>query len=87
MSDYIELNLYLDDDFDNPKTVDLWVYTDVNKFFIVKDVNNDPICYQGWWTIPFIQYNRSASAHVEASKVMYFVTMEKDKVKDAHLHG
>lgn len=78
MSDYTELNLYLNED-EKPTTVDLWVYTEPNKFFIIKDVNNNPTRLDGWWMIPFIQYNRYASAHVEASKVLYFVTVEKDK--------
>jgi hypothetical protein len=77
MSDYNELNLYLDETGEKT-TVDMWVYTEPNKFFIVKDVNNDPVCYQGWWTIPFIQYNRYASVHIEASKVMYFVTIDNE---------
>jgi hypothetical protein len=76
MSDYSEMPLYLDED----ETVDMWVYTEPNKFFVVNDVNNDPIRYQGWWIIPFIQYNRYASVHIEASKVLYFVTIDKDKV-------
>ena len=75
MNDYNELNLYLEQD----QTVDLWVYTEVNKCFVVKDVNNNPVRYQGWWTIPFIQYNRYASVHVEDAKVMYFVTIENKK--------
>lgn len=78
VDDYNELNLYLHDG-DEDRTVDLWVYTDVNKFFIVKDVNNNPVRYQGWWTIPFIQYNRYASMHIEDSKVMYFVTIDKER--------
>lgn len=78
MSDYTELNLYLEQD----QTVDLWVYTEVNKFFIVKDVNNNPVRYEGWWTIPFIQYNRYCSVHVEDAKVMYFVTIDKEKVDE-----
>lgn len=77
--DYAELNLYFEDKEDN-ETVDVWVYTDHNDFFIIKDVNNNPVRYQGWWSIPFIQYNRYATAHIEASKVMYFVTIDKDKV-------
>lgn len=85
MNDYKELNLYLHDG-DEDRTVDMYVYTEPNKFFIVKDVNNDPICYQGWWTIPFIQYNRYASVHVEDAKVMYFVTIDKDKIDDS-VHG
>lgn len=78
LSDYTELNLYLEQD----QTTDLWVYTGLNKFFIVKDVNNNPVRYQGWWTIPFIQYNRYASVHVEDAKVMYFVTIDKEKVDE-----
>ena len=82
-SDYTELNLYLEQD----QTVDLWVYTEPNKFFIIRDVNNTPVRLDGWWTIPFIQYNRYASAHVEASKVMYFVTIDKEKVDENLSHG
>ena len=79
MNDYNELNLYLQDrDEENP-TVDLHVYTEPNKFFVVHDVNNDPVRYKGWWTIPFIQYNRYASVHIEDSKVMYFVTIDKER--------
>lgn len=77
MSDYTELPLYLEED----QIVDLWVYTEPNKFFVVKDVNRDPIRYEGWWSIPFIQYNRYATVHIEASKVMYFVTIGKDNVE------
>jgi hypothetical protein len=80
MSDYLELPLYLNEDVE-AKTTDLWVYTDPNKFFIVKGVNGDPIRYNGWWTIPFIQYNRYASVHVEASKVMYFVSIDNSEVE------
>lgn len=74
-SDYTELNLYLED-MDDSK-VDLWVYTNHNDFLIIKDVVHNPVRYQGWWTIQFKQYNRYASAHIEASKVMYFVTIDK----------
>jgi hypothetical protein len=79
MSDYNELNLYLDETGEK-RTVDLWVYTEPNKFFIIKNVNADPVRYQGWWTIPFIQYNRYASVHIEDSKVMYFVTIENKDI-------
>ena len=79
MTDYTELNLYFED-MEEGKTVDLWVYTEPNKFFVVNDVNNNPIRYEGWWSIPFIQYNRYATVHIEESKVMYFVTIDKDKV-------
>ena len=82
MDDYAELNLYLQDRDEEDATVDLWVYTEPNKFFIVNDVNNDPVRYNGWWTIPFIQYNRYASVHVEASKVIYFVTIDKERNDD-----
>lgn len=75
MTDYTELNLYLGED-EERTTVDLWVYTEPNKFFIIKDVNNNPVRYQGWWSISFAQYNRYATAHIEASKVMYFVTID-----------
>ena len=75
LSDYTELNLYLEED----QTVDLWVYTEPNKFFVIKDVNNNPVRYEGWWSIPFIQYNRYASVRVEDAKVMYFVTIDKEK--------
>lgn len=78
MSDYTELNLYFED-MEEGKTLDLWVYTEPNKFFIVNNVNNNPVRYQGWWSIPFLQYNRYARAYIEASKVMYFVTIDKDK--------
>lgn len=75
MDDYLELPLYLEQD----ETVDIWVYTEPNKFFIIKHVNNNPVRYQGWWSIPFIQYNRYADVRIEASKVMYFVTInDKD---------
>ncbi len=72
MSDYNELPLYLEQD----ETVDVWVYTEPNKFFVIKHVNNNPTRYQGWWSIPFIQYNRYASVRIEESKVMYFVTID-----------
>lgn len=78
MDDYNELNLYFEDK-EEGETVDLWVYFDHHDFIIIKDVKGNPIRYRGWWTIPFIQYNRYASAHIEASKVMYFVTVDKDK--------
>ena len=81
MNDYTELELYLHDG-DEDKKVDLWVYTDPGKLFIVKDVNNNPTRLNGWWTIPFTQYNRKASAHIEDAKVMYFVTVDKDRVDD-----
>ena len=78
MSDYTELELYLNDG-DEDKTVDLWVYTAPNKFFIINDVSNNPTRYYGWWSVPFIQYGTPASAHIEDNKVMYFVTIEKDR--------
>ena len=80
MSDYAELDFFLEDG----ETTDLWVYTEPNKFFIVKDVNGYPVRYNGWWTIPLLQYNKYSMAHVEASKVMYFVTIHKDKVNDGY---
>lgn len=76
MNDYNELELYLNDD-EELTVVDLWVYTDHNKFFIIKGVNNNPIRYQGWWSIPFIQHNDYATAYIEADKVLYFVTISK----------
>lgn len=86
MTDYTELDLYLNED-EEPTTVDLWVYTEPNKLFIIKDVNSNPVRYQGWWSIPFVQYNRHATARVEASKVMYFVTIEKDEKQHAIIEG
>ena len=78
MSDYLELNLYLDEDIDKPLTVDLMVYTDINKYFIIRNVNHDPVRYEGWWTIPHMIYTTPATAYVEASKVLYFVSISKD---------
>lgn len=83
MSDYTELNLYLEQD----QMVNLHVYTDINKFFIVKDVNNNPTRLDGWWMIPFVQYNRYCSVHVEDAKVMYFVTIDKEKVDENLNYG
>ena len=80
MSDYAELDFFLEDG----ETTDLWVYTEPNKFFIVKDVNGYPVRYNGWWIIPFLQYNRYAKAYIEASKVMYFVTIDKDNNDSAN---
>ena len=74
-SDYTELDLYLEED----ETVDLWVYTGPNKLFVVKDVYSNPVRLHGWWSIPFIQYNRYADVKVEDAKVMYFVTIGKEK--------
>lgn len=79
MSDYTELELYLEQD----QMVDLWVYTEPNKLFVVKDVNANPVRLHGWWSIPFIQYNSYATVRVEDAKVMYFVTIDKEKVDDA----
>jgi len=76
MSDYLEMPLYLDEE----KTIDVWVYTSPNEFFIIKDVCQDPVRYDGWWSIKFIQYNRYATTHIEASKVMYFVTIDNEDV-------
>lgn len=76
-SDYLELNLYLNEE-EEPITVDLCVYTDVNKFFIIRNVNSDPIRYGGWWTIPYMMYNTPATAYVEADKVLYFTSISKD---------
>lgn len=78
MDDYNELNLYFEDREDD-ETVDLWVYTDYNEYFIIRDVNRNPVHYKGWWTISFIQYHKTATAHIEGSKVVYFVVTEKDK--------
>lgn len=78
MSDYMELNLYLEDYEEEGPTIDLWVYFDHNDFIIINDVIRDPVRYDGWWTIPFMQYNRYAAAHIEASKVQYFVTVNKE---------
>ena len=74
-TDYTELDLYLEQD----QTVDLWVYIETSKFFVIKDVNANPVRLHGWWSIPFIQYNRYASVHIEDSKVMYFVTIDKER--------
>ena len=77
MDDYNELNLYLEDD---DETTDVWVYLETpHDTIVLNDVSGNPIYYQGWWTIPFIQYNRNAAAHIEGSKVKYFVTISKDK--------
>ena len=81
VDDYAELALYLEDCDEEDPTVDLWVYTEPNKFFVINNVNRYPVRYKGWWSIPFIQYNRYATAHIEASKVTYFVTIGKDKVE------
>lgn len=78
MNDYTEVDLYLEEG----QTTYLWVYTEVNKFFVIKDVNGNPVRYNGWWSIPFIQYNTYATAMVEDSKVMYFVTVDKEKVNE-----
>lgn len=78
MSDYTELDLYLEQD----ETVDLWVYTEPNKFFAVRDVYNNPVRLHGWWSIPIIQYNRYADVKVEDAKVMYFVTIGNEKNDD-----
>lgn len=76
MNDYTELPLYLE----QGEIKELWVYFSPTEFIVIKDVCSDPVRYEGWWTIPFVQYNRYVSAHIEASKVMYFVTIDKDDV-------
>ena len=74
--DYTELDLYLEQD----ETVDLWIYTGLNNFFVIRDVNANPVRLHGWWSIQFIQYSSYATARVEASKVMYFVTTDKREI-------
>lgn len=78
MNDYQELNLYFED-MEEGETLDLWVYTEPTKFFIIRGVNNNPVRYKGWWSIPFIQYNRYATAHIEAEKVLFFTTAGEER--------
>lgn len=80
MSDYTEIDLYLEQD----EMVDVWVYTGPNKMFIIKDVCANPVRLHGWWSIPFVQYNRYATARIEDAKIMYFVTIGKDKNDSAN---
>jgi hypothetical protein len=74
MNDYAELNLYLEED----QTTDLWIYLEGNKPIVIKDVNSNPTRYQGWWSISHKFINHPAVAMVESSKVMYFVTIDKE---------
>lgn len=78
MSDYTELNLYLEED----EAVDLWVYLEGNKPIVIKDVCSNPVRYEGWWSIYHTFIGRSATARVEESKVMYFITIGENHVRD-----
>ena len=78
MTDYSELELYLEED----QTTDLWIYLEGNKPIVIKDVNSNPTRYQGWWSIPHKFVNHPAVAMVESSKVMYFVTIGNREVSD-----
>ena len=68
--DYVELDLYLEQD----EEVDLWVYTAYDKFVLFKNVNGNPVRYNGWWNIPHISYNRQGTAYLEAKDIKYFST-------------
>lgn len=71
MTDYTELNLYLEED----QTVDLWIHLEGNELIVIKDVNSNPTRYHGWWHVSHNFVNRPAVAMIESSKVMYFVTI------------
>lgn len=71
MTDYTELNLYLEED----QTVDLWVHLEGNELIVIKDVRSNPTRYHGWWHISHNFVNRSAVAMIESSKIMYFTTI------------
>jgi hypothetical protein len=78
MTDYAELNLYLEED----QTVDLWIHLDDDKLIVVKDVQSNPTRYHGWWHISHKFVNRPAVAMVESSKILYFVTIGDREVSD-----
>jgi hypothetical protein len=71
MTDYTELELYLEED----KTVNLWIHLEGNKLIVIKDVHSNPVRYHDWWSISHKFGDRPAVAMVESSKVMYFVTI------------
>jgi hypothetical protein len=78
MTDYTELELYLEED----KTVNLWIHLEGNKLIVIKDVHSNPVRYHDWWSISHKFGDRPAVAMVESSKVMYFVTIGNKEVSD-----
>jgi hypothetical protein len=78
VSDYTELNLYLEDG----NTINLWIYLDNNKPMVIKDVSSNPVRYQGWWSISHSFIDRPAVAMIEDSKIMYFVTIGDNNDRD-----
>jgi len=76
MSDYLELPLYLDN-YDEGATVNLWIHTTDGKPIVLKDVNADPVRYQGWWSIGHaITDSVRATALIPADLVRYFVVLD-----------
>jgi hypothetical protein len=76
--DYTELNLYLEED----QTVDLWIYLEGNKLIVIKGVHSNPVRYHDWWSISHKFVNRPAVAMVESSKILYFVTIGDNNVRE-----
>jgi hypothetical protein len=74
MNDYKELDLYLEED----QTCYLWIHLDNNKLIFLKDVNFNPVHYQGVWTISYHYLGRKSTALVPSENVLYFTVVEKN---------
>lgn len=73
MSDYKELDLYLEEG----DTCDLWIHLDNNKLIFLKDVSFSPVHYQGVWTISYYYLGQKSTAIVPSENVLYFTVVEK----------
>jgi hypothetical protein len=73
MSDYKELDLYLEED----QTCDLWIHLDNNRLIFLKDVYFSAVHYQGVWTIPYHYLGQKSTAIVPSENVLYFTVVEK----------
>ena len=82
MNDYIELDLYLDEDSENYP--DVYVYLNHREFYVFENVTSNPVRYQGFWSIHHMLFSNKVTSNIEDSKVKYFTVISKEDNNSEH---
>lgn len=77
MNDYLELNMYLDEAGEDTPVFSLYAHTVDRKLLYFEAVRENPIRYQGSWSINHKHVGLDAISYIIADQITHFTVIEE----------
>lgn len=83
--DYLEVDLYLDPDDDDPTAL-LTVFPPAGGEYVLPPVSGNPVRYYGTWSIPVVRNGSHSTVIIPASEVRYFMVTSWEEFRNPSGH-